>query len=575
MKISDFLIIFYVILSLNSYSQNVGISDVAITPDASSMLEIRSTTKGLLIPRIALSATTSALPVTSPATSLLIYNTASVSDVTPGYYYWDGTRWVRMLSGTGCVTLDGAYDCGGSGFGRAITSDAGGVDITVPIGSTSVEGLKVTINKLGTSSVPVAGVYAQHATTHGVGLYGEVTSAGNYYAGIQGFSLATNSTAGTYPTGVSGYFDGTGTGVGVWGETTGSGYSTASGAGVYGNGQGNYNWGGWFYSLNYGALNARNDNASVQAAQITSAGSSYLNPGLVVRGCSQFDCSTASQHSVIINNLAGEPTVAPSAGQWGYLGTSSVAWYYLYYFNAINASKREYKRDIQSFDIDLYEMAMMEIMKLKPSLYKYNHENDELVVGQESKTRFNYHLGLILDETPDFIQDNAFSGIDIYALSTLNVAGIQYLNKELENVVAWASVSDFGHGTITVSEIQINYSSVIMDNTIEGIPVVTVSPTSAGARYYIKEQTKTGFIVVSENGPMTFNWNASARKAVLARDYNIPQKTMSQLRVDPIKKQIMINFGRVQQQVPLKLLDDADSKGNNTFRMRPLLNTSN
>ena len=43
-------------------------------------------------------------------------------------------------------------------------------------------------------------------------------------------------------------------------------------------------------------------------------------------------------------------------------------------------------------------------MKMKPSLYKFNNENDELVSGSESKTRYNYHLGLILDETPDFIQ---------------------------------------------------------------------------------------------------------------------------------------------------------------------------
>jgi hypothetical protein len=37
------------------------------------------------------------------ATSLLVYNTATAgaapNNVTPGYYYWDGVKWLRLLSG--------------------------------------------------------------------------------------------------------------------------------------------------------------------------------------------------------------------------------------------------------------------------------------------------------------------------------------------------------------------------------------------------------------------------------------------------------------------------------------------
>jgi len=55
---------------------------------------------GLLIPRVALIKTTDAFPITSPAISLLVYNTATTGstsfDVTPGYYYWNGTAWVRL-----------------------------------------------------------------------------------------------------------------------------------------------------------------------------------------------------------------------------------------------------------------------------------------------------------------------------------------------------------------------------------------------------------------------------------------------------------------------------------------------
>lgn len=74
----------------------VGIGTTA--PDNSSILEISSTNTGLLIPRIALTSTAASTPVTTPATSLLVYNTASIADVTPGYYYWSGTAWQKLLS---------------------------------------------------------------------------------------------------------------------------------------------------------------------------------------------------------------------------------------------------------------------------------------------------------------------------------------------------------------------------------------------------------------------------------------------------------------------------------------------
>jgi hypothetical protein len=48
------------------------------------MLDVSATNKGLLIPNIALSGTTYAATITTPAVSLLVYNTATVSDVTPG-----------------------------------------------------------------------------------------------------------------------------------------------------------------------------------------------------------------------------------------------------------------------------------------------------------------------------------------------------------------------------------------------------------------------------------------------------------------------------------------------------------
>lgn len=87
-----------------SFSQNVGINATGTVPDASAILDVESTTKGMLVPRVALAATNLATPITLPATSLLVYNTAVAgagsTAVSPGYYYNAGTpaapNWVRF-----------------------------------------------------------------------------------------------------------------------------------------------------------------------------------------------------------------------------------------------------------------------------------------------------------------------------------------------------------------------------------------------------------------------------------------------------------------------------------------------
>ncbi|WP_276374149.1 tail fiber domain-containing protein [Chryseolinea sp. H1M3-3] len=95
--------------------QNIGINTDGATPDASAMLDIVSTSKGLLIPRVALTATNAAGPVTSPATSLLVYNTATAgvapNNVIPGYYYWNGIAWIAFNTTSAAST---AWTLGGN-----------------------------------------------------------------------------------------------------------------------------------------------------------------------------------------------------------------------------------------------------------------------------------------------------------------------------------------------------------------------------------------------------------------------------------------------------------------------------
>ena len=81
------------------YAQNQGVGIGTLSPDASARLDVVATDKGILIPRVNLVATNNPAPVASPAVSLLVYNQATINDVVPGFYYWDGIKWVNLSAG--------------------------------------------------------------------------------------------------------------------------------------------------------------------------------------------------------------------------------------------------------------------------------------------------------------------------------------------------------------------------------------------------------------------------------------------------------------------------------------------
>lgn len=99
-------------------AQNVGINITGLPANASAGLDVDFTNKGILVPRVPLTITTSNAPIGAGiATSLLVYNTATVADVTPGYYYWNGTRWVRMIiTGEAWQTNGNAGTVNGTNF---------------------------------------------------------------------------------------------------------------------------------------------------------------------------------------------------------------------------------------------------------------------------------------------------------------------------------------------------------------------------------------------------------------------------------------------------------------------------
>jgi hypothetical protein len=93
---------FIVILSCFSINAQVKISTSTTAPNANAILDIESTSKGLLLPRLSLTSTSSASPMAAHTAGMVVYNTATASSgstvVTPGYYYNSGSTWLRITT---------------------------------------------------------------------------------------------------------------------------------------------------------------------------------------------------------------------------------------------------------------------------------------------------------------------------------------------------------------------------------------------------------------------------------------------------------------------------------------------
>ena len=145
------------------------------TPNAAAKLDVSSSTKGFLPPKVALTATNSFDPITglsgstalATAAGLLIYNTATAgtapNNVVPGYYYWNGTTWVQISAG---LIIDNSktagFTLGATDNNKVfLITSASNITVTVPntlpvgfscqfiqgsVGTITLAGSSVTLN---------------------------------------------------------------------------------------------------------------------------------------------------------------------------------------------------------------------------------------------------------------------------------------------------------------------------------------------------------------------------------------------------------------------------------------------
>lgn len=160
------------------------------SPDASAKLEVSSTYKGLLIPRMT-SAQRSAIP--SPANGLLVYQTDGV----PGFYVNSGTSasptWTRVntdwvktgndiaytsgnVSTTGSLTGGNSSSSSISGFSANVTSISSNYSLTA---SDNGEVIQSTASTGITITIPTGLPTGFNCTVVQMGA-GQITFSGNY-----------------------------------------------------------------------------------------------------------------------------------------------------------------------------------------------------------------------------------------------------------------------------------------------------------------------------------------------------------------------------------------------------------
>jgi uncharacterized protein (TIGR02145 family) len=99
-KTTILLMLTFIMMSVASVNAQVRIGGLD-DPNKSAILDLNASdatdngTLGLALPRVALTSTTEVVKK-----GMIVYNTATAGDITPGTYYNDGSKWIRLENGT-------------------------------------------------------------------------------------------------------------------------------------------------------------------------------------------------------------------------------------------------------------------------------------------------------------------------------------------------------------------------------------------------------------------------------------------------------------------------------------------
>ena len=290
---------------ITTYAQ-VGIG--ASNPHESAKLEVRSTNKGLLIPQIALTGSSDVTTIASPATSLLVYNTATTSNVTPGYYYNAGTttspNWLRLNTGTGGVPYSGATSA----------VNLGAYDLTVN---------EITLGK-------GAGNISSNTASGYQALSSNTTGNSNTASGANALNANTTGASNTASGALALYLNATGNSntangaLALYANTTGD-YNTASGASALSsNTEGFSNTANGFDALSSNTIGNANTASGASALYSNTEGSDNTANGVdALSGNTTGNENTASGSQALAANTTGSYNTAIGRSAGSNLTTGS------------------------------------------------------------------------------------------------------------------------------------------------------------------------------------------------------------------------------------------------------------
>src|ERR1700755_3212790 len=96
----NFLYLLFTILLANTAAQaQISLNTDGSNPDSSAMLDIKSTAKGVLVPRMTTAQRTA---IRNPAKGLLVYDSTTTS-----FWFHNGTAWSQVTTGANGWNLTG------------------------------------------------------------------------------------------------------------------------------------------------------------------------------------------------------------------------------------------------------------------------------------------------------------------------------------------------------------------------------------------------------------------------------------------------------------------------------------
>lgn len=153
-------------------AQGMAINTTGTSANTSAMLDVSSTTQGVLVPRMTLAQRNL---ISSPATGLLVYQT----DGTAGFYFYSGSAWTSLSGGGGSPTGAASGDLTGTYPSPTIAAtSAAGADVVSAINASTSTINNANLTNSGVSAGSY-GIPGSPSPLFTVNSKGQVTYAAN------------------------------------------------------------------------------------------------------------------------------------------------------------------------------------------------------------------------------------------------------------------------------------------------------------------------------------------------------------------------------------------------------------